>query len=151
MRRGTLVARGRATSEPVGSPVIGRSDGRWFGLSAAAMLLTLACSAEPTPQLRVVYAGDAGTPHADAYHALLAEHFDVRSIARNGLATADLSEADVLIVDGQTMDRSEERIKTIPGAEGVTLETLSMPTVLIGGQGARISDDLNLLLGWRYG
>ena len=124
----------------------------WLGfLATAASLLTLACSAEPTPQLRVVYAGDAGTPHADAYHALLAEHFDVRSIARNGLATADLSEADVLIVDGQTMDRSEERIKTIPGAEGVTLETLSMPTVLIGGQGARISDDLNLLLGWRYG
>ena len=151
MRRGTLVARGRATSEPVGSPVIGRSDGRWFGLSAAAMLLTLACSAEPTPQLRVVYAGDAGTPHADAYHALLSEHFDVRSIARNDLATADLSEADVLIVDGQTMDRSEERIQTIPGVEGVDLETLSMPTVLIGGQGARISDDLNLLLGWRYG
>ena len=125
--------------------------GTWFSLSTAASLLTLACSAEPAPQLRVVYAGDAGTPHADAYHALLSEHFDVRSIARNGLAKADLSEADVLIVDGQTMDRSEERIQTIPGVEGVDLETLSMPTVLIGGQGARISDDLNLLLGWRYG
>ena len=121
------------------------------GLAAiAAATLVLGC-AEPAPQLRVVYAGDAGTPHADAYHALLSEHFDVRSIARNGLATADLSEADVLIVDGQTIDRSEERIQTIPGVEGVDLETLSMPTVLIGGQGARISDDLNLLLGWRYG
>ena len=125
---------------------------KWLGfLATTAMLLTLACSAEPTPQLRVVYAGDAGTPHAEGYHALLAEHFDVRSIARNDLATADLSDADVLIVDGQTIDRSEERIKTLPGAEDVTLETLSMPTVLIGGQGARISDDLNLLLGWRYG
>ena len=124
----------------------------WSGLLATtAMLFTLACSAEPAPQLRVVYAGDAGTPHADAYHAMLAEHFDVRSIARNDIAKADLSAADVLIVDGQTIDRSEERIKTIPGVEGVTLETLSMPTVLIGGQGARISDDLNLLLGWRYG
>ena len=75
----------------------------------------------------------------------------MRSIARNDLAKADLSDADVLIVDGQTIDRSEERIQTIPGVEGVDLETLSMPTVLIGGQGARISDDLNLLLGWRYG
>ena len=123
----------------------------WFSLSAAAMLLTLGCSAEPAPQLRVVYAGDAGTPHAEGYHALLSEHFDVRSIPRDDLAKADLSDADVLIVDGQTMDRSEERIRTIPGVEGVDLETLSMPTVLIGGQGALISDDLNLLLGWRYG
>ena len=123
-----------------------------FSLPAATVLLTLTLGcAEPAPQLRVVYAGDAGTPHAEGYHALLAEHFEVLSIARNDLAKADLSDADVLIVDGQTMDRSEERIKTLPGAEGVTLETLSMPTVLIGGQGARISDDLNLLLGWRYG
>ena len=124
---------------------------QWFGLAAlAAGALALGCT-EPAPQLRVVYAGDAGTAHAGAYHAMLAEHFDVRSIPRNDLAKADLSDADVLIVDGQTIDRSEERIKTIAGAEGVTLETLSMPTVLIGGQGARISDDLNLLLGWRYG
>ncbi len=124
---------------------------QWFGLAAiAASTLTLGC-AEPAPQLRVVYAGDAGTPHADGYHALLAEHFDVRSIARNDLAKADLSDADVLIVDGQTIDRSEERTRVVPGAEGVDLETLSMPTVLIGGQGAQISDDLNLLLGWRYG
>ncbi len=123
----------------------------WLSLATTAVLLTSACSTEPAPQLRVVYAGDAGTPHAKGYHALLAEHFDVRSIPRNDLAKADLSDADVLIVDGQTIDRSEERIRTIPGVEGVDLETLSMPTVLIGGQGARISDDLNLLLGWRYG
>lgn len=124
---------------------------QWFGLAAiAASTLTLGC-AEPAPQLRVVYAGDAGTPHAEGYHALLAEHFEVLSIARNDLAKADLSDADVLIVDGQTIDRSEERTRVVPGAEGVDLETLSMPTVLIGGQGAQISDDLNLLLGWRYG
>lgn len=124
---------------------------QWSGLAALAAGTLALGGAEPAPQLRVVYAGDAGTPHAEGYHAMLAEHFDVRSIARNDLAKADLSDADVLIVDGQTIDRSEERIKTIPGVEGVTLETLSMPTVLIGGQGARISDDLNLLLGWRYG
>ena len=124
---------------------------QWFGLAAiAASTLTLGC-AEQAPQLRVVYAGDAGTPHAEGYHALLAEHFDVRSIARNDLAKADLSDADVLIVDGQTIDHSEERTRVMPGAEGVDLGTLSMPTVLIGGQGAQISDDLNLLLGWRYG
>ena len=123
-----------------------------FSLPAAAVLLTLTLGcAEPAPQLRVVYAGDAGTPHAEGYHALLAEHFNVRSIERNDLAKADLSDADVLIVDGQTIDQSEERTRVVPGAEGVDLETLSMPTVLIGGQGAQISDDLNLLLGWRYG
>jgi len=124
---------------------------QWFGLAAiAASTLTLGC-AEPAPQLRVVYAGDAGTPHAEGYHALLAEHFEVRSIERNDLAKADLSDADVLIVDGRTIDQSEERTRVVPGVEGVDLETLSMPTVLIGGQGAQISDDLNLLLGWRYG
>ena len=126
---------------------------RWFGFAAvAATLFALACGeVSSTPLLRVVYAGDAGTPHAEAYHALLSEHFDVRSIARNDLAQADLGEADVLIVDGQTIDRSTEQVRSLPGAKGVTLETLSLPTVLIGGQGARISDDLNLLLGWRYG
>ena len=55
---------------------------QWFGLAAIAAS-TLACSAEPAPQLRVVYAGDADTPHAGGYHALLAKHFDVRSIGRN--------------------------------------------------------------------
>jgi len=130
---------------------VGRPARGWLTALLAALLLTLACSTEPAPQLRVVYAGDAGTPHAEAYHAMLAEHFDVRSISRNALAKADLGDADVLIVDGQTIDRSEDPIRTLEAAEGVTLETLSMPTVLIGGQGARISDDLNLLLGWRYG
>jgi len=151
MRRRTPTTRRCAAGEPVGLAPTGRPARGWLAALLAATLLTLACSSEPAAQLRVVYAGDAGTDHANAYHAMLAEHFEVRSIPRNDLAKADLSDADVLIVDGQTIDQSEDRIRTLEAAEGVTLETLSMPTVLIGGQGARISDDLNLLLGWRYG
>ena len=123
----------------------------WLACSGVRQGPQTSGGAAPTPPLRVIYAGDAGTPHAESYHALLSEHFDVQSIARNDLAKTDLSDADVLIVDGQTIDRSGEQVRTLPGAKGVTLETLSIPTVLIGGQGARISDELNLMLGWRYG
>jgi hypothetical protein len=38
-----------------------------------------------------------------------------------------------------------------PGPVGITLDTLSIPTVLIGGMGARIADNLDLKLGWRHG
>lgn len=120
-------------------------------LAVAGGALALGCGEAAPGPTRVVYAGDAGTPHAESFHALLSEHFEVKSIAVADLATADLSGADVLIVDGQVIDTSEERSKIIAAPVGVSLEALNLPTVLIGGKGAQISDDLNLKLGWRYG
>ncbi len=93
--------------------------------------------------LRIVYAGVPGSSHMQSFPALLSHYFkSVRTIAVGDLANADLSHDNVLIVDGSYKDQPPK---------GVTLETLSIPTVLIGGMGGRISDSLDLKLGWRYG
>jgi len=120
-------------------------------LAAAGAVLALGCGEAAPVVTRVVYAGDAGTPHAESFHALLSEHFEVQSIALADLASTDLSDTDVLVIDGEVIDTSEERSKTIAAPNDITLETLDLPTVLIGGKGAQISDNLNLKLGWRYG
>ena len=106
-------------------------------------------------RLRVVYAGDPGTAQTESFRKLLAEHVKgVTVIPVLELAKADLSAADVLIVGGETIGT----VKVIvggghmkPGPVGITLDTLSIPTVLIGAMGARIADNLELKLGWRHG
>ena len=93
--------------------------------------------------LRIVYAGVPGSHHMQSYKALLSRYFrSVRTIAVVDLPNADLSNADVLVVDGSYKDQAPR---------GVTLDSLSIPTVLIGGMGGKISDSLDLKLGWRYG
>jgi hypothetical protein len=106
-------------------------------------------------RLRVVYAGDPDTAQTESFRKLLAEHVrNVTVIPVLNLAKADLSAADVLIVGGETIGT----VKVVlggghmkPGPVGITLDTLSIPTVLIGAMGARIADNLDLKLGWRHG
>ncbi len=106
-------------------------------------------------RLRVVYAGDPSTAQTESFRKLLAEHVkSVTVIPVLDLAKSDLSAADVLIVGGETIGTvkmvvGETHMK--PGPAGVTLDTLSIPTVLIGGMGARVADNLDLKLGWRHG
>jgi hypothetical protein len=103
-------------------------------------------------RLRVVYAGDPGTAQTESFRKLLAEHVRrVTVIPVLDLAKADLSAADVLIVSGESMKTVKGEFHSKPGPTGVTLDTLSIPTVLIGGMGARIADSLDLKLGWRHG
>ena len=106
-------------------------------------------------RLRVVYAGDPGTPQTESFRKLLAEHVrSVTVIPVLELAKADLSAADVLIVGGETIGMANAVFSgghMKPGPAGVTLDTLSIPTVLIGAMGARLADNLDLKLGWRHG
>ena len=105
--------------------------------------------------LRVVYAGDPGTAQTESFRKLLAKHVrSVTVIPVLELAKADLSVADVLIVGGETIGTAKAVLSgghMKPGPAGITLDTLSIPTVLIGGMGARIADNLDLKLGWRHG
>jgi hypothetical protein len=103
-------------------------------------------------RLRVVLAGDPGTPQTESFRKLLAQHVrSVRVIPVLDLAKANLSAADVLIVTGATMNIAKGTFHMKPAPAGITLESLPIPTVLIGGMGARVADDLDLKLGWRHG
>ena len=103
-------------------------------------------------RLRVVYAGDPGSAQTESFRNLLAQHVkSVTVIPVLDLAKADLSGADVLIVGGRTMGKVDGKMKMEPAPAGMTLDMLSIPTVLIGGMGARVADDLDLKLGWRHG
>jgi hypothetical protein len=118
-----------------------------------AVLWMVACRQHPRlSSLRVIYAGDPGTAETESFRKLLAEHVkSVTVIPVLDLAKADLSHTDVLVVGGQTMEKVEGKIHMQRGPKGITLNMLPIPTVLIGGMGARIADDLDLKLGWRHG
>lgn len=119
---------------------------------AAALWLVVQHRRPGLSRLRVVYAGDPGTPQTESFRKLLAQHVrSVTVIPVLDLAKADLSRADVLLVGGQTMKKVDGKVHMQPGPTGITLETLPIPTVLIGGMGARIADGLDLKLGWRHG
>lgn len=103
-------------------------------------------------RLRVVLAADPGTAQTESFRKLFAKHVrSVTVIPVLDLAKADLSAADVLIVGGETMKIVKGEYHSKPGPTGVTLDALSIPTVLIGGMGARVADNLDLKLGWRHG
>ena len=113
------------------------------GSAAAGGWLLWKRAAAPRPPERIVFAAPPDSPDTASFVRLLQGHFPhVRSIPVTDLATADLSQDDVLIVGGSYKD---------DGPKGVSLDSLSIPTVLIGGMGGRISDNLDLKLGWRYG
>lgn len=103
-------------------------------------------------RLRIVLAGDPGTPQTESFRKLLAQHVrSVRIVPVLDLAKANLSAADVLIVTGETMKIAKGDFHMRPAPTGITLESLPIPTVLVGGMGARVADDLDLKLGWRHG
>ena len=124
-------------------------------LVGIAALLVVRDRRPSLSRLRVVYAGDPGTAQTESFRKLLAAHVrSVTVIPVLELAKADLSAADVLLVGGETIGTVKGAVGEIhmkPGPAGVTLDTLSIPTVLIGGMGARIADNLDLKLGWRHG
>jgi len=119
---------------------------------AAAGWLVIRDRRPSLSRLRVVYAGDPSTAQTESFRKLLAQHVKhVTVIPVLDLAKADLSAADVLIVGGETMKTVKGEFHMKPGPAGITLDALSIPTVLIGGMGARVADNLDLKLGWRHG
>ena len=102
--------------------------------------------------LVVLYAGDGKGERTRSFRDFLARHAKaVRVMDVQDLGTASPGGADVLIVDGTTVTRDEQGIRIVPGPSGVSLESLAIPTVLVGGMGGQVSDALELKLGWRYG
>lgn len=103
-------------------------------------------------ELVVAYAGDAGSPRTEAWRAFLAQHVrEVRVLNVLDLSRADLGDADVLVVDGLPMSGHGDEMEVLQAPKGVTLDALSVPTVLVGGMGGMVSDQMELKLGWRHG
>jgi hypothetical protein len=112
----------------------------------------LAPGEKPLGELSVVYAGDDGGPRTASFRVFLKQHCgSVRVVDVQDLANVDLAGADVLIVDGTPLRGHGRDVKLLPGPKGVTLDTLAIPTVLIGGLGGQVSDSLELKLGWKHG
>lgn len=104
--------------------------------------------------LRIVYAGNAGTPYTDAWQRFLGDHTDgVKVVSASALQRRDLDGFDVLIVDGEVESRDEKgepRLKN----ERVPLhldQLQGFPVVLVGGQGGFLSDELRLKTSWSNG
>lgn len=99
-----------------------------------------------------MYAGDAGSPDTESWRAFLAQNVaSVRVIDVLQLASADLTGADAVIVGGSPVSGSGREVRVQPAPQGITLDVLPLPTVLIGGMGGLVADQMNLKLGWRYG
>ena len=109
--------------------------------------------AEKLP-LKLVYAGNAGTPYTAAQLRFLEAHAaSVSFVAGSKLATADFRNADVLIVDGEVETKNENGELRLKSEKiGLTLgELQGMPVVAIGGEGGFFMDDLKLKPSWHHG
>jgi glutathione S-transferase len=129
-------------------------------IGAALVVSLLSCppqgaapAAEKLP-LKLVYAGNAGTPYTAAQLEFLEAHAaSVKFVAGAKLTAADLKGADVLLVDGEVEskdDKGELRLKS----EKIDLtlgEAQGMPIVAIGGEGGFFMDNLKLKLSWHHG
>ena len=92
--------------------------------------------------MRLLYAGEPGTAHSDAWLRFLGTLGQASTVDVLTLASVDLTGVDVLVVDAPWRH---------PQPEGVTLDHLSVPTVLVGNYGVRLGESLHLKLGTNYG
>lgn len=126
-------------------------------LLAFALSLPAPCPQEPPAEhlpLRVLYAGNAGTPYSKAWTTFLAAHTDtVRAVAGRTLQPADLVDIDVLILDGEVEDHTPGGEMQLV-SEHVPLQLRDLqgvPVLLMGGEGGFFSDDNQLKTSWRHG
>lgn len=129
--------------------------GRWMMI--LGLLSFGAMAQEPTTEklpLKVLYAGNAGTPYTTAWMTFLTTHTNsVKFVVGSDLKTTDLAGVDVLIIDGEVMPPSaaaENRLKS--EKVKLTLDDIQgLPVVLMGGQGGFLSDELGLKTSWKRG
>lgn len=143
-------------------------------MAATSLALTL-CAAfaqqphpaaqEPAPQasqpateilpLRILYAGNTGTPYTAAWMAFLDEHVaSVRFVAGRALSAKDLTDIDVLVVDGEVEQRDATGAMQSLKSEHIRLglgDLQGFPVVLMGGEGGFLSDELKLKTSWHHG
>jgi hypothetical protein len=125
-------------------------------LLAPVLLTVLASQSRPTEKLplRLLYTGTPTSAYTADWEKFLVEHAaSVRVVPATSLRVEDLTDIDVLVVDGEVETRGKNgelrlAIQRIP----LTLEDLQgKPVVLMGGQGGAFADDLHLKLSWRHG
>jgi hypothetical protein len=123
---------------------------------APVLLTVLAPQSRPAERLplRLLYTGTPGSAYTADWEKFLLEHAaSVRVVPASALRVKDLTDADVLVIDGEVESRGKDgepklAIQRIP----LTLEDLQgKPVVLMGGQGGAFADDLHLKLSWRHG
>ncbi len=123
-------------------------------LPPCLLLLPVAVAAQDPLPLRVLYAGEPTTAHAEAFARFLAARTRGVTVVANSKVSAEaLAAHDVLVVDGHVLDKNEAgAIKINHSGFPLSLDDLQgKPTVLIGGTGGQISDRFQLKLGWNYG
>lgn len=127
---------------------------------AAVVLGLLQAPQSPPPvtadklPLRIVYAGNLGTPYTAAWERFLGEHTAaVKVVSAGAVRRADLEGFDVLVVDGEIQTRDEkgdEQLKSEKVPLGLD-ELQGFPVVLVGGQGGVFADALRLKTSWHHG
>jgi hypothetical protein len=121
-------------------------------LGVVAVVAVLHLNRASLSRLRVVYAGDPGTEQTESFRRFLAQHVkSVTVIPILDLANADLSAADVLILGGRTGLKIGGEMRVQPVPKAVTLDTVAVPTVMVGQNGSRVLADLDLKVGWGHG
>lgn len=113
----------------------------------------------PSPQdeklpLRILYAGNAGTPYTAVWEHFLAAHTaSVKVISGSAMRRADLDGFDLLVVDGEVEARNAKGEPSLKSEKfHVTLDELQgFPVVMVGGQGGFFADDMHLKTSWHHG
>ena len=126
-------------------------------LPLVALLVSALALQAPPPEklpLRVVYAGNAGTPYSVAWQGFLAEHTaEVKFVTGSALRPTDLAGFDVLVIDGEVESKGPDGELQLKSEKiRLTLDDLQgVPVVLMGGQGGFLSDELKLKTSWQHG
>ena len=112
-------------------------------LASLAVAAALATGTTATSQDRIdldlLYVGNADTPRAAAYEALLARHFrSVRVEAREGFDPGTVGDADVVLLDWAQRDVPRGMRLDLESPLGPR-EDWTTPTVLIGSAGLLIA------------
>lgn len=110
-------------------------------------------AAEKLP-LKILYAGNAGTPYSAAWARFLGEHAtEVKAVVGGELTAADLAGFDLLVIDGEVEAKSASgQVQLKSEKIALTLADLQgVPVVLMGGQGGFLSDELKLKTSWQHG
>lgn len=110
-------------------------------------------AAERLP-LKVLYAGNVGTPYTAAWVRFLGEHTEaVKSVDASELRAEDFAGFDVLVIDGEVERHGKDgELQLHIDRVKLHLDDLQgVPVLLMGGQGGGFSDELKLKTAWGHG
>lgn len=114
-------------------------------LGMAATLSAVLLPAQHDISLRVLYAGDKDTERTSTWLEFLSNRTGgARFVDRESLRARDAEGADVLVVDGDSVERARRsRPDHLPNVVEFA-QLAGMPTVLVGGVGSLVGAHLRL-------